>query len=123
MGAALEYASSADREVGTQELALVALQVCALIRELESLGYGESVAARAVFAGVRASLPELAAWRSGGGQGDLEPRIRSRFRNELRLQTAEQARVHERERVRAENGAGSGGPRIGPGPGAPRGKS
>jgi DNA-binding transcriptional regulator YdaS (Cro superfamily) len=120
---ALQYAGSVDGEVGAQELAQVAVQICSLIREMESLGYGESTTARAVFAGVRASLQEMAEWRSGEGDRDLGRRIQNRFRNELRLQTAEQTRTLERERARAENSAGAGGPVIGPGPGGPPGKS
>jgi len=57
----------------------VAVEICSMIREMESLGYGETATARAVFAAVRASLREMAAWRSGQGEEELERRIRSRF--------------------------------------------
>jgi hypothetical protein len=113
---ALRYAQDEDGEIGAQEQAQLALQICAMVREMESLGYGETAAARAVFAGVRASLQEMAAWRSGGGEGELEQRIRSRFRHELRVQTAEQTKAQVRERTRAGNSFEGEGPVVGPGP-------
>ena len=120
---ALHYAQSEDGEIRAREQARLAVAVCAMVREMESLGYGESAVARAVFAGVRASLGEMAARRSGDGEGELEERLRSRLHRELRVQTADQVKTQVRESARAERKGDAEGPKIGPGPGDPPGGS
>ncbi|MBN1836711.1 MAG: hypothetical protein JW820_12725 [Spirochaetales bacterium] len=118
---ALHYARSEDAEIGPREQVQLALAACSMIREMESLGYDEGVTARAVFAGVRASLGELAAWRSGQGGDDLGERLRSRMRQELHVLAARQVKTQAQERARAERRDDVEGPKIGPGPGQPPG--
>jgi len=123
LATALQYAGGAEGGIGPQAQARAALEICTMIRQMESLGYGEIAVARAVFAGVRTSLREMAASGPGEGDGELGDRIRSGFRHELRIQTAEQTRVQVRERVRVEDSEGPDGPAIGPGPDDPPGRS
>jgi len=120
---ALEYARSEDAEMGPLAQARIAVEACSMFQEMQSLGYGETAAARAVFAAVRASLRETVAWRAEGGQGDLQQRIRSRFRQQLRIESAGQLRTQTRERIQAEARSDGGAPVLGPGPIDPPGKS
>jgi len=118
---ALRYALQ-EEAIGPVGQARLALEICRAIREMEGLGYGDTDVARAVFAGVRASLPEVAALRGGDGDGPLDARIRSRFRHEIRVRAGQHTRVRAREGIRGD-GATGGGSAPGLGPAGAHGRS
>jgi hypothetical protein len=120
LASALQYVAGEDRDVGPLEQSQLALEICRAIREMEALGYGEPGIARAVFAGVRSCLQDMAAWRTGRVEGSLGQRLRSRFLNQLRIQMAGQAKARVRQRATVQEDPGVDAPAFGPGPqGAP----
>jgi hypothetical protein len=120
LASALRYVNAEDREVGPMEQSQLALEICRAIREMEALGYGEPEIARAVFAGVRSCLQDMAAWRAGRVEGSLGQRLRSRFLNQLRIQIAGQAKARVRQRATVQDDPVVDAPAFGPGPqGAP----
>jgi hypothetical protein len=120
---ALRYTLEAGGPLEVAEQARVALEICRALREMEALGYPGTDMGRAVFAGLRAGLPEISPSRGGKGEGSAGERFRNRFRQEIRVMAGRRTRARAREGVRG-GGPDGAGPPAGPGrPGVLPGRS